>query len=257
MSLNRARFWYVGRETIDCSFFGGFAIDFPQGAAELASNLDTVRNPDGIGTAVQQMTVSERTVTINGYIVGRPGAEYRRRLERAFAPLSSGRLWAETEEGARFWLDCISSAAPVIAGSRKYPRFQATATALYPYWQCEDETEIRLNGADGKLQNEVTIDSDAPVLYRLVFSAASGGAGFALGAGGEELRYTGAIGAGQMLELSADAGGRVTALLDGADVIGNVFGGLKKLPAGKAVWTLETPGGGTVTIYFREARAGV
>lgn len=256
MSLNRTRFWYEGAETVQFDLYGGFAIDFPTGAAELASNLDTVRNPDGIGGSIQQMTTPERLVTINGYIMGLPAEIYRRRLERAFAPTSVGKLWAETDAHELFYLDCTSSAAPAIAGSRKYPRFQATLTACYPYWQRDGAEEIQLRQAAGTGQFNVAVLSDAPALFSAEFLAGAAGSGVALHIGAAELRYTGAIAAGQLLAVSADAAGRVTATLDGADVIGNVSGSLKKLPPGQQLLRLDAPPG-TIKITYREARAGV
>lgn len=256
MSLNRTRFWYEGVEAVQFDLYGGFAIDFPTGAAELASNLDTVRNPDGIGVSVQQMTTPERLVTINGYIMGLPTEIYRRQLERAFTPTSAGKLWAETDAHELFYLDCVSSAAPAIAGSRKYPRFQATLTACYPYWRRDDTEEIQLRQTAGTGQFNISIQSDAPALFKAEFSADSAGAAVALQVGTEELRYTGTIAAGQVLAVSADAAGRVSATLDGANVIGNVSGGLKKLPPGQQLLRVEAPPG-AMKITYREARAGV
>ena len=256
MSLNRTRFWYEGVESVQFDLYGGFAIDFPTGAAELASNLDTVRNPDGIGVSIQQMTTLERLVTINGYIMGLPADVYRRQLERAFAPTSAGKLWAETDAHELFFLDCVSSAAPVIAGNRKYPRFQVTLTACYPYWQRDGAQEIQLRQAAGTGQFDVAVLSDAPALFRAEFSAGSAGSAVALCIGAEELRYSGTIAAEQQLVVSTDAAGRVAATLDGADVIGNVSGGLKKLPPGQQLLRVEAPPG-TMKITYREARTGV
>lgn len=256
MSLNRTRFWYEGTGIVQFDLYGGFVIDFPTGAAEVASNLDTVRNPDGIGVSIQQMSTPERLVTINGYIMGLPADVYRRQLERAFAPTSAGKLWAETDARELFYLDCISSAAPAIAGSRKYPRFQVTLTACYPYWQRDGTQEIQLRQAAGTGQFDVAVLSDAPALFRAEFSAGSAGSAIALCIGAAELRYTGAIAAGQLLAVSVDAAGRVAATLDGADVIGNVSGGLKKLPPGQQLLRVEAPPG-TMKITYREARAGV
>ena len=256
MSLSRTRFWYVGVESVQFDLYGGFAIDFPTGAAELASNLDTVRNPDGIGGSIQQLTTPERLVTINGYIMGLPAGIFRRQLERAFAPTSAGKLWAETDAREFFYLDCVSSAAPVIAGSRKYPRFQVTLTACYPYWQRDGAQEIQLRQTAGTGQFNIAVLSDAPALFSAEFLAGADGSGVALHIGAAELRYTGAIAAGQLLAVSADAAGRVTATLDGADVIGNVSGGLKKLPPGQQLLRVEAPPG-TMKITYREARAGV
>ena len=77
---------------------------------------------------------------------------------------------------------------------------------------------------------------------------------------GQALRYNGAIAAGQRLSIRVDGAGLVSCTLGGADVIGNLTGGLKKLPAGMQTLKLEAPGNsGTVTakIKYREARAGV
>lgn len=259
MSLNRTTFRFCGSETVPFTFYGGFAINFPTGAAALDCSLSTVRSADGIGTVLQQATAPERNITIDGYIVGVPSAVYRRALERAFAPLAAGRLWAETEEHARFYLDCISTAAPAIGGARTSPRFQVQLAALFPYWLSEAEREIRLDTASGAAEVDADIISDVPIPYRAEIFAPTGCQGAVIEAGGQELRYTGTIPAGGTLRLAADAAGRITAALDGADVIGQVSGALRKLPPGRQRLCLALPAesAGTAKLFYREGRSGV
>ena len=261
MSLNRTRFWYNGADDVSFNYSDGYIIDFPTGVCTLDAVVDTVRNADGVGVATQQKSVPERNISINGYVIALPSEEYRRKLERCFAPLSSGRLWAETESGELFFLDCVSAAAPVIQGAKRMPRFQVALMAEYPYWQRDTYQELTLFkfGASGNAIS-AEIVSDVPVPFQVVFSASDGCQGVAIGVGNDELRYTGSISSGQALSIQVDEKGRVTALLDGESVIGNVTGGLKKLPAGKQNIRLEGVGDGvsiTAKIKYREARAGV
>lgn len=260
MSYHRARFYYQGRDEVHFSFYDGYVVDFPTGASQLDVSRSTLRNPDGIGVSCQQETVPERNISISGYVVGFPGEEYRRALERTFAPLSTGRLWAETEGHELFFLDCVSTGSPVIEGVRNKPRFQIALTAEYPYWQRDtfQELSFSMDGAAGEFRREII--SDVPVLFVLAVTASSGCQGASLVVGGQELRYNGSIPAGQTLSVLVDKAGRVSATLGGSDVIGNLTGGLKKLPTGDQTIRLEAPGnGGTVTaiIKYREARAGV
>lgn len=260
MSFHRARFWYSGAGEVSFSYYDGYLIDFPSGVSQLDATVSTVRNPDGVGASAQQVTVPERNVGINGYVFGFPSEDYRRALERAFAPLSPGRLWAETEGYELFFLDCISAGAPVIQGIRNKPRFQVSLLAEYPYWQRDtlQELTMALTGTAGEFQREII--SDVPVLFELEITASSGCQGAALVVGGQALRYNGAIAAGQRLFVRVDGAGRASCTLGGADVIGNLSGGLKKLPAGVQTLRLEAPGNvGTVNakIKYRETRAGV
>ena len=260
MSYHRARFYYQGRDEVHFSFYDGYVVDFPTGVDQLDASRSTLRNPDGIGVSCQQETVPERNISISGYVVGFPGEEYRRTLERSFAPLSTGRLWAETEGHELFFLDCVSTGSPVIEGVRNKPRFQIALTAEYPYWQRDtfQEFSISMEGAAGAFQREIV--SDVPALFVLAITASAGCQGAALVVGGQELCYNGAISAGQTLSVLVDKAGRVSAMLGGSNVIGNLTGGLKKLPTGVQTMRLEAPGnGGTVTaiIKYREARAGV
>lgn len=260
MSYHRTRFWYSGTEDVSFTFYDGYAIDFPTGVSTLDATLDTVRSPDGIGSAVQQATVPERNVSINGYVVGFPSEEYRRGLERSFAPLSSGRLWAETEAHELFYLDCISAGTPVIEGIRNKPRFQVALVAQYPYWQRDtyEEFLLSMNGTAGNFSQKII--SDVPALFQMDLTASTGCQSAYVIIGGNELRYNGAIAAGQTLSVQVDPAGRVTAMLGVANVIGNVTGNLKKLPAGAQTIRLEAPGNsGTVTVKmkYKEAKAGV
>ena len=260
MSYHRARFYYLGLEEVHFSFYDGYIVDFPSGVGQLDASRSTLRNPDGIGASSQLETVPERNISINGYVMGFPCEAYRRALERAFAPLSAGRLWAETEGHELFFLDCISTGSPVIEGVRNKPRFQIALVAEYPYWQRDilQELAFSMQGAAGEFRREII--SDVPALFELEITASAGCQGASLVVGGQELRYSGAIAAGQTLSVRVDGAGLVFCTLDGADVIGNLSGGLKKLPAGMQTLKLEAPGnGGTVSakIKYREARAGV
>lgn len=260
MRFHRTRFWYQGAADVSFSYYDGYLIDFPSGVGQLDATAVTVRSPDGIGVDIQQKTVPERNVTINGYVFGFPSEDYRRALERAFAPNSAGRLWAETEDHSLFYLDCFSTGTPVIEGIRNKPRFQVALMAEYPYWQRDVFREFRLEltGETGEYPREII--SDVPALFELNVTASSGCQGAALVVGGQELRYNGAIPAEQTLSVLVDKSGRVSAMLGGQSVLGNVTGGLKKLPTGAQTMRLEAPGnGGTVTaiIKYREARAGV
>ena len=260
MSYHRARFWYKGAEDVQFNLYDGFLVDFPTGVGQLDVSRSTLRNPDGIGVSCQLETVPERNISISGYVMGSPCETYRRMLERAFAPLSTGKLWAETEGGELFFLDCISTGSPVIEGVRNKPRFQLALVAEYPYWQRDifRELAFSMQGTAGEFQREII--SDVPALFDLEITASAGCQGSALVIGDQELRYNGAILAGQTLSVRVDGYGLVSCMLGGADVIGNLSGGLKKLPPGMQTVKLEAPGNsGTVTakIKYREARAGV
>ena len=260
MSYHRTRFYYQGREEVHFSFYDGYVVDFPTGVGQLDASRSTLRNPDGIGVSCQLETVPERLISINGYVMGFPCEDYRRALERTFAPLSSGRLWAETEEHELFFLDCISTGAPVIEGVRNKPRFQIALAAEYPYWQRDiyQELSLSLDGTAGEFRREII--GDVPALFELEITASSGCQGAALLVGGQALRYNSVIGAGQTLAIRVDGYGLASCTLDGANVIGNLSGGLKKLPAGMQTLKLEAPGNsGTVTaiIKYREGRSSV
>lgn len=260
MSYHRARFYYQGREEVHFSFYDGYIVDFPTGVGQLDVSRSTLRNPDGIGVSRQLETVPERNISINGYVMGFPCEDFRRRLERTFAPLSTGRLWAETEGHELFFLDCVSTGSPVIEGVRNKPRFQIALAAEYPYWQRDtfQELTFSLEGTAGAFHQEII--SDVPVLFELEITASAGCQGATLVVGGQELRYNGAIAAGQVLSVRVDGHGLVSCTLGGQNVIGNLSGGLKKLPAGEQTLLLEAPGNnGTVNakIKYREARAGV
>ena len=81
MRFHRTRFWYQGAAEVSFSYYDGYLIDFPAGVSQLDATAVTVRSPDGIGVDIQQQTVPERNVTINGYVFGFPSE----------SPLTQGR----------------------------------------------------------------------------------------------------------------------------------------------------------------------
>lgn len=260
MSYHRTRFFYQGREEVSFSYYDGYLVDFPTGADQLDASRNTIRAPDGIGVSSQLETVPERNISINGYVMGSPSETYRRALERTFAPLSAGKLWAETEGHELFFLDCISTGSPVIEGVRNKPRFQISLAAEYPYWQRDVYRDVALTlvGTAGAYQREII--SDVPVLFALEITASAGCQGATLEVDGRVLRYNGSIAAGETLFILVDGSGLVSAVIGDRSVVGNVSGGLKKLPPGTHTIRLEAPGNsGTVNarIIYREARAGV
>lgn len=260
MSLNRTRFYFMGADTVGFDYYHGMPIDYPSGAAEITATANTAANPDGVGVEMQRMTVPERPVNINGYIIALPSAPCRRQLERAFAPLAKGRLWAVTEGRWKFWLDCVS-AGFAIEGAQKFPRFQVQLLAAYPYWQAEEARVVTVTAAGTRGQTAAEIITDVPALFTLRIAAAGGGAsGLRLAAGGAWLGYGGDLADGEMLTVSADAAGRVSADVDGQSVVGLISGELKKLTAGAQVLTLTAQSNAgvlTATISYKEARAGV
>lgn len=260
MSYHRARFWYQGKVEVSFAYYDGYLIDFPSGVGQLDATRTTIRSPDGIGVSCQLESLPERNITINGYVMGYPSADYRRDLERAFAPLSPGRLWAETEAHELFFLDCVSAGTPVIEGTRKNPRFQVGLTADYPFWQRDTCQELTLTMTEAAGDFQWEIISDVPALFSLGLTPSAGCQGATLLIGSQKLRYDGTIGAGQTLFIQIDQTGRAECTLGGQSVVGKLSGGLKKLPVGMQTIRLEAPGNsGTVTanIKYREARAGV
>lgn len=262
MSLNRARFRYTGAEEVRFDYYAGLPIDFPTGAAEIAATISTARAPDGIGAMPQITTVPARPITINGYIIQSPSGEARRKLERAFAPLAAGRLWAVTEDEEEFFLDCISSASPTIEGKAKYPRFQISVSANFPYWQSANEltAEIQLTGQT--VTASVGVQSDAPALFQLEITGTGAAGGITLTdvEDGGWIRYAGTLAAGTVLAIAIDGAGRVSATAGGQDVIGMISGEMKKLQRGNRKLTISADSNtGTLTakIIYREARAGV
>lgn len=260
MNLNRGLFYFHGNEDVSFTFYDGFPIDFPGGVGKLEGTADTVRAPDGVGVTVQRLTVPERNVTINGYVTAVPSAEYRRRLERAFAPLARGRLWTQTEEGGVFYLDCVSLVGVEVEGARQCPRFQVQLMAEYPYWQRGEEYSVSVAGAGTSIAGEADILTDVAALFRAEISATGAAEGVRLAVGPEWLEYSGTLGAGETLALGADSAGRISAKIGSKDVVGLVSGGLKKLPGGGQTITLtaaQNAGTLTAKIFYKEARAGV
>lgn len=257
MSLHPAKFWYVcDGERIDFSLYGGFIIDWPNGVDGLMANVTNVPGIDGIGTELQSVKLPERIISINGYLIGPNSSEDRRRLQRMFSPMKQGRLYGESLDFQVYYLDCYASTAAKIEGKRKNPRFYLQLTAGYPYWQSQREYKLKVSRI-----GTAAVCSDLPAVYRMEISCTGDCKNIAFShANGNEVRYAGALSAGDILSIQVSPFGKVLARIGNRDVIGLVRAELKKLPPGQWNYRLtaeESSGEITAEITYREARDGI
>lgn len=264
MSLNRARFWYEsGGETVNFDFYSGFPINFPAGADSLQATTMSNKNIDGIGSEIQTAQVPERTVTISGYIVTPYTHQENRLLQRIFATMKKGRLYAEDAEHEIFWLDCVSIAQPTVEGKKRFPRFQIQLMASYPYWQSEDVTTEQMAMSGTQARKELLIVSDVPAIYGISISCAGGSCGgltFTDLESGDSVQYSGELAAGERLDIAISGSGKLTATIGERNVIGLVDADMTKLPAGRRAFVITAESNsGTITaeIRYREGRGGV
>lgn len=264
MSLNRCRFWYeTDGDRLDFTFYGGFPIDYPSGVDGLQATVSTNKSLDGIGSEIQLSQVPERPMSFSGYIVTQETGQEERKLHRMFAPMKKGRLYAETAEHERFWLDCYSAAEPTVEGKRRFPRFLVQITASYPYWQADETKTLSFRMTGTGSTGAVTVESDVDAVYLALFSC-SGGSCRNLTLTDQKtglgIRYTGTLSDGDTLAVVISEFGRVFVGIGDQNVIGLVDADLKKLPVGSRVLKLtaeENSGTITAIIKYREARAGV
>lgn len=263
MSLNRCLFWYeAGAERIDFTFYGGFPIDYPSGVDGLGATISTNRSLDGVGTEIQLAQVPERPINITGYIITPDTREQERKLHRMFAPLKKGKLYAETMEHEVFYLDCISASEPTVQGKRRFPHFLVQLSAGYPYWQAVEEREITLTLTGTRTTAAVRVESDVDAVHRAVLRCTGSCENIAIldDASKMELRYSGSLRPGEVLEITISPFGKVSALINGESVIGLVDCSLKKLPTGSRNLTItaeSNSGSITAEIFYKEGRAGV
>lgn len=251
--------WEGLGETIPLQAVEGYLIDWPQGADAISMSFTEARTPDGIGSTAWETLIPARPITITGYILGLPLDVMTRRLLRAFAAGSTGRL-ISTDRAKRSWsLECKVMQSPMVEGVPSLPRFQLQVRADYPYWEREEETTASI--PVGSWQ-EVNVGGDVPAVYQIKISIASGNAdGIRIAdlGTGAVMDYEGTVESGQELTLSVSRSGRVACTLDGASVINAVSGGLRKLPPGRReIKIICAPGvTGTAEIRYREAVSGV
>lgn len=264
MSLNRCRFWYeTDADRLDFTFYGGFPIDYPSGVDGLQATVSTNKSLDGIGSEIQLSQVPERPMSFSGYIVTQETGQEERKLHRMFAPMKKGRLYAETAEHERFFLDCYSAAEPTVEGKRRFPRFLVQITAGYPYWQAKGISSVTLQTAGSGVEKTAEIKSDVDAVFVANFLCAGGNCRnltLTDRKSGLGIRYGGSLGDGESLSVAISAFGRVIAEIGNRSVIGLVDADLKKLPAGERVLKLtaeENSGIITANLIYREARAGV
>ena len=122
----------------------GYRIVSITGTSGIPVSANQAQGIGQIGTTVQSRVVQSVPMTITGYIFG-TRAQIEQRAERLFAvvlPDVGGKLY----HNGRYYRIVTPTSTPVVDSTLRFPGFQFSLLAPYPYWMLDQATKTILTG---------------------------------------------------------------------------------------------------------------
>ncbi len=131
-------------ESLAFSAGNGYRIVSITGTSGIPVSANQAQGIGQIGTTVQSRVVQSVPMTITGYIFG-TRAQIEQRAERLFAvvlPDVGGKLY----HNGRYYRIVTPTSTPVVDSTLRFPGFQFSLLAPYPYWMLDQATKTILTG---------------------------------------------------------------------------------------------------------------
>lgn len=131
-------------EALAFSAAGGYRITSITGTSGIPVSANQAQGIGQIGTTVQSRVVQSVPMTLTGYIFG-TRAQIEQRAERLFAvvlPDVGGKLY----HNGRYYRIVTPTSTPVVDSTLRFPGFQFSLLAPYPYWMLDQATKTILTG---------------------------------------------------------------------------------------------------------------
>jgi hypothetical protein len=131
-------------ESLSFSAENGYRITSITGVSGISVSATQAQGIGQIGTTVQSRVVQSVPMTITGYIFG-TRAQIEERAERLFAvvlPDVGGKLY----HNGKYYRIVTPTSTPVVDSTLRFPGFQFSLLAPYPYWMLDQATKTTLTG---------------------------------------------------------------------------------------------------------------
>lgn len=107
-------------------------------------NLSTSQSINQVGASVESQVVEPKTSTIKGFIQG-DGKTQKQRIIDTVIPLDVGKIVVNDE----YSIDVYIEESPIVDLETRFPRFEFSVTAAYPFWERTAKTSVAMSGLFG------------------------------------------------------------------------------------------------------------
>lgn len=107
-------------------------------------NLSTSQSINQIGASVESQVVEPKTSTVKGFVQG-DGKTLKQRIINTVIPLDTGKIVVNDE----YSIDVYVEESPIVDLEIKFPRFEFSVTAAYPFWERTTKTSVAMSGLFG------------------------------------------------------------------------------------------------------------
>lgn len=107
-------------------------------------NLSTSQSINQIGASVESQVVEPKTSTVKGFIQGN-GKTLKQQIINTVIPLDTGKIVVNDE----YSIDVYVEESPIVDLETRFPRFEFSVTAAYPFWERTTKTSVAMSGLFG------------------------------------------------------------------------------------------------------------
>ena len=131
-------------DSLVLSAVNGYRVTSITGTSGISVNANQAQGIGQIGTTVQSRVVQSVPMTITGYIFG-TRAQIEASAERLFAVVLPD-IGARLYHNGTYYRIVTPTATPVVDNALRFPGFQFSLLAPYPYWMLDQATKTILTG---------------------------------------------------------------------------------------------------------------
>lgn len=117
--------------------------------------LSTSQSINQVGASVESQVVEPKTSTIKGFIQGN-GKALKQKIIDTIVPLETGRI---VVNGA-YAIDVYVAESPIVDLEARFPYFEFSVTAPYPFWEKIQKTSVAMSGLVGRFKFPWNITED-------------------------------------------------------------------------------------------------
>ena len=131
-------------ESLALSIANGYRVVSVTNTSGISVNANQAQGIGQIGTTVQSRVVQPVPMTVTGYLLG-SRAQIESRAERLFAVVLPD-VGAKLYHNGTYYRIVTPTSTPVVNDSLRWPTFQFSLLAPYPYWMLDQATKTILTG---------------------------------------------------------------------------------------------------------------
>jgi len=131
-------------DSLALSAANGYRVTSVTGTSGIGVNANQAQGIGQIGTTVQSRVVQSVPMTVTGYIFG-SRAQIEERAERLYQVVLPD-VGARLYHNGKYYRIVTPTSTPAVGDSLRFPGFQFSLLAPYPYWMLDQATKTILTG---------------------------------------------------------------------------------------------------------------